>query len=72
MDIERDINQASNDVTAFLRSGDFARSAETRVVQKVDAPTASWGEFKRYFGRRRNFWILFGCAWSWFALDIAF
>jgi len=74
MDIERDINQASNDVTAFLKSGNFAPKAEgePRIIQRVDSPKATWAEFRRYFGRRRNFLILFGCAWSWFALDIAF
>jgi len=71
MDIERNVQQASDDVDNFLTSGTFYVDPDA-VVQRVDAPRASRRDFARYYGQWKNFKILFGCAWSWFALDIAF
>jgi PHS family inorganic phosphate transporter-like MFS transporter len=69
MDIECNIDQAANDIDNALvgkptRNEDF--------IHRVDAPKASWADFNAYFGRAKNFKVLFGCAYSWFALDIAF
>ncbi|KAF8880942.1 hypothetical protein CPB85DRAFT_1496367 [Mucidula mucida] len=42
------------------------------VVQTVDAPKAGWRDFWGHFSAWENFKVLFGAAYSWFALDIAF
>ena len=71
MDIERNVQQASEDVDNFLTSGTFYVDPDA-VVQRVDAPRASRADFAHYYGQWKNLKILLGCAWSWFALDIAF
>nr|ODN89126.1 phosphate:H+ symporter [Cryptococcus depauperatus CBS 7841] len=71
MDIERNIKQASQDVDTYLTSGQYVvdpiHNNERAVV-----PKASWSDFTSYFGQWKNGKVLFGAAWSWFALDIAF
>lgn len=42
------------------------------MIVKADLPKASWADFARFFGQWKNGKVLFGAAWSWFALDIAF
>ncbi|KAH8826641.1 phosphate permease [Flagelloscypha sp. PMI_526] len=71
MDIERNINQATNDIDNVLTTGTFKKDPDA-IVQRVEAPKASWADFISYFSKWNNFRILFGCAYSWFALDIAF
>jgi PHS family inorganic phosphate transporter-like MFS transporter len=71
MDIERNVQQASDDVDNFLATGTFYVDPDA-VVQRVDAPRASRRDFARHFGQWKNLKVLLGCAWSWFALDIAF
>ncbi|KAG8963046.1 Inorganic phosphate transporter pho84 [Tulasnella sp. 419] len=70
MDIERNLEQAAQDAD-FVKTGKFER-IEDRVVERVDVPKASRRDFLAHYGRWVNFKVLFGCAWSWFALDIAF
>ncbi|KAG8900470.1 Inorganic phosphate transporter pho84 [Tulasnella sp. 403] len=70
MDIERDLDQAERDAD-FVKTGKFER-IEDRVVERVDVPKASRRDFIRHYSKMSNFKVLFGCAWSWFALDIAF
>jgi len=71
MDIERNLDQAATDIQAVL-AGRTARVDEDAFVLRVDAPRASWADFKAHFGKWENFKILFGTSWSWFSLDIAF
>jgi PHS family inorganic phosphate transporter-like MFS transporter len=71
MDVERNFNQAQQDVDAMLTSGKFAVDPDA-VVQRVEAPKASWKDFFRHFGQWKNGKILLGTSFSWFALDIAF
>lgn len=71
MDIERNVKQASADVDAYLTSGTYVHDFEG-VHNQVDAPKGSWKDFKNYFGKFENAKVLFGCAWSWFSLDVAF
>ncbi|KJA16682.1 hypothetical protein HYPSUDRAFT_206867 [Hypholoma sublateritium FD-334 SS-4] len=71
MDIERNLEQAAEDIQAVL-SGGQARVDNEVLVQRINAPKASWADFKNYFGKRENFKVLFGTAYSWFAIDIAF
>ncbi|KDR76371.1 hypothetical protein GALMADRAFT_247813 [Galerina marginata CBS 339.88] len=71
MDIERNIDQAAHDIKNVL-NGASDKADEDEFVQRIDAPKASWADFKAHFGQLHNFKILFGTAYSWFALDIAF
>jgi len=71
MDIERNVQQASDDVDNFLTTGTFYIDPDA-VIERVDAPKASRRDFSKHFGQWKNFKILLGCSWSWFALDIAF
>ncbi|KAF7327839.1 Inorganic phosphate transporter [Mycena kentingensis (nom. inval.)] len=71
MDIERNVIQATDDIDNVLTTGKFKTDPDA-VVQRVEAPRASWSDFCAYFGKWENGKVLFGCAYSWFALDIAF
>ncbi|KIM39729.1 hypothetical protein M413DRAFT_446637 [Hebeloma cylindrosporum] len=71
MDIERNIDQASNDIKQVL-TGNSANVDPDSFVQRIETPKASWADFRAHFGQLKNFKILFGTAYSWFALDIAF
>jgi len=70
MDIERNVSQASDDVENFLTTGNFSADRNA-VVQRVDAPKASFSDFSEYFSQWKNLKILIGCSWSWFALNTA-
>jgi len=71
MDIERNVHQASQDVENFLTSGTFYVDPDA-AVERVQAPKASWADFKAYYSKWENLKVLLGAAYSWFALDIAF
>jgi len=71
MDIERNIQQATNDIKHVI-AGENNNNEDDLAVQRVDAPKATWADFRRHFGKWENAKILFGTSWSWFALDIAF
>lgn len=72
MDIERNVKQASADVDAFIATGDYVHDNEVAVVYKVEAPKATRRDFIAHFSKWENGKVLFGTAWSWFALDVAF
>jgi MFS transporter, PHS family, inorganic phosphate transporter len=69
MDIERNIHQASHDITNVLTTGNSAVDPDA-VVQRAQAPKASWSDFVHYFSQWKNGKILLGTAYSWFALDV--
>ncbi|BGO99763.1 hypothetical protein JCM10021v2_003440 [Rhodotorula toruloides] len=71
MDVERNIKQAASDVDAFLQTGGYVQDS-TPAVTKVAAPKATLRDFRQHFGQWKNGKVLFGTAWSWFALDVAF
>jgi MFS transporter, PHS family, inorganic phosphate transporter len=71
LDVERNFNQAKQDVDAMLYSGKFEVDPDL-VIQRVEAPRASWTDFFGYFGKWKNAKVLLGTSYSWFALDIAF
>ncbi|KAJ7052591.1 major facilitator superfamily domain-containing protein [Mycena amicta] len=71
MDIERNVLQASDDIDNVLTTGQFKNDPDA-VVQRVDAPRASWADFRAHFGKWENGKVLFATSYSWFALDIAF
>ncbi|KAK7454530.1 hypothetical protein VKT23_011284 [Stygiomarasmius scandens] len=71
MDIERNIQQASKDIENILTIGKSDVDPDA-VVQRVEAPRATWADFAAYFSEWENLKVLIGTSWSWFALDIAF
>ncbi|KAH8980882.1 phosphate permease [Lactarius akahatsu] len=71
MDIERNVKQATQDIDDVLSTGQFYVDPDA-AVQRVQAPKASRRDFLEHFGKWENFKVLFGAAYSWFALDIAF
>ncbi|CAG8629561.1 1588_t:CDS:2 [Cetraspora pellucida] len=71
MDIERNVNQAAQDISTVLESGSY-KPREQEVIIKVDAPKASLSDFFAYFGKWENGKVLFGTAFTWFVLDVAF
>ncbi|KAI9439863.1 phosphate permease [Lactarius indigo] len=76
MDIERNVKQACRNIESVLSANGVApgvwRVDPEASTERTDAPRASISDFKRYFSQWRNARILFGTAYSWFALDIAF
>ncbi|KAG1732772.1 major facilitator superfamily domain-containing protein [Suillus occidentalis] len=71
MDIERNVAQATADITNVLTSKNYTTDDNIKV-QRVAAPKASRADFATYFGQWKNMKVLIGTAYSWFALDIAF
>ncbi|KAF8521595.1 phosphate transporter [Hysterangium stoloniferum] len=71
MDIERNVQQAAQDVETFLTTGTFNINPDA-IVHRASVPQASRRDFRKYFGRWDHAKILVGAAYSWFALDIAF
>ncbi|KAF8596750.1 phosphate transporter [Ceratobasidium sp. AG-I] len=71
MDIERNVKQATQDVETFLATGTYNVDPDA-IIERANAPRASWDDFKTYFGKWKNGKVLLGTAYSWLALDIAF
>ncbi|KAI0279767.1 phosphate transporter [Russula aff. rugulosa BPL654] len=71
MDIERNVRQATEDIENVIATGQFYVDSDA-AVQRVRAPKMSRRDFIAYFSQWKNGKILFGAAYSWFALDIAF
>ena len=74
MDIDRDIQKARTDVENVLglNSGSAAISwvDSDAVVQRADAQRRSrTNDFINFFARPGNLLLLFGAAYSWFAID---
>jgi len=70
MDIERNIDQASHDIKAVTEDGIHRAVDPDEMIQRIEAPKATWSDFIAHFGKWQNFKILLGTAWSWFALDV--
>lgn len=70
MDIARNVNQASQDIDTFLTTGSYYVDPDARV-EHVLAPKMSWADWVHYFSIQRNFLILVGTCYSWFALDVS-
>jgi PHS family inorganic phosphate transporter-like MFS transporter len=76
IDIENKYEQGILDAKAFVekgaRAGDYNENTVHQVVDASDAPPkASWADFIKFFGQWKNGRVLFGTAYSWFALDVA-
>jgi PHS family inorganic phosphate transporter-like MFS transporter len=83
LDVEADIQRGAHDANTVVTndknavlddssSGDVALRAQQNSEARATLPKASFADFRRHFGQWKNFKVLFGAAWSWFALDIAF
>ncbi|KAI8075169.1 phosphate:H+ symporter [Gongronella butleri] len=73
MDVEQKIEKGLRDAKAFVENGASAGdyTDNIAVAREETSPKASWADFVRYFGNWKNGKILFGTAYSWFALDVA-
>lgn len=77
-DVQRGVNDANtvvtNDKNAMLEENadDVVLHAQQNSEARNTMPKASLADFRRHFGQWKNFKVLFGAAWSWFALDVAF
>ncbi|KAI0783635.1 major facilitator superfamily domain-containing protein [Abortiporus biennis] len=71
MDIERNVEQAVQDVENFLTAGKFFNDPDA-TIQHVNAPKASFADFREYFSDWDNLKTLIGVCYSWLALDTAF
>ncbi|KAH0833118.1 major facilitator superfamily domain-containing protein [Lanmaoa asiatica] len=72
MDIERNVDQAAQDIENVLTTGTYVEDADAVISQRVKAPRASRADFIAHFSKWKNGKVLLGTAYSWFALDIAF
>ncbi|KAF5677356.1 phosphate permease [Fusarium heterosporum] len=78
-DVARDIEQADEDVKAYMtgkREGDTNEVARAQVHQSaknnLEVPKASFKDFCQHYSKWKNLSILIGTAGSWFCLDVAF
>ena len=69
MDIERNVDQASNDIENVM-SGQEKQLDEDAQIQRIQVPKASFADFRHHFGQMKNFKLLFATSYSWFALDV--
>ena len=74
MDIERDIQRAKADIENVLGPNGVSATVywvdPDAVVQRAEAPRRSRRDFIKYFRLPGNFRLLFGVAYSWFAIDV--
>ena len=77
IDIENKFDQGISDAKAFIEkgasSGDPVQAAAVVAATEPDNThiKASWKDFFHHFGQWRYGKVLFGTAYSWFALDVA-
>ena len=72
MDIERDIQKARTDIENVLGPNGGSAGVywiDRDVVQRADSPRRSRSDFINYFAQPGNLKLLFGAAYSWFAID---
>ncbi|KAH0835630.1 major facilitator superfamily domain-containing protein [Lanmaoa asiatica] len=73
LDVARYIGRAARDIENAWNTG-YAVYADDDVIDepRVTAPRASSSDFVAHFSKLSNLKVLFGTAYSWFALDVAF
>ncbi|KAI8365517.1 phosphate:H+ symporter [Blakeslea trispora] len=73
IDVEQKVEKGIQDAKAFIEkgasSGDYTDNLA--VARTETSPKASWADFCHHFGQWENMKVLIGCAYSWFALDVA-
>ncbi|EGF79659.1 hypothetical protein BATDEDRAFT_12018 [Batrachochytrium dendrobatidis JAM81] len=69
---ERDVSKVLEmNTSANVTSSWVATKDSNEVSQPVQVKENTFADFKSHFGQWKNFKVLFGCAYCWFALDIA-
>ena len=71
MDIERNVEQAAQDIDNVLTTGRYIEDDDAVFSQRVKAPRATRADFIAHFGQWKNGKHLLGTAYSWFALDVS-
>ncbi|KAF8903904.1 phosphate transporter [Gymnopilus junonius] len=71
MDVQRNIAEAIKDIGTSL-DGTSCGPGMTVISHNDTVPVASWEDLRLYFSQFQHFKALFGTAYSWFALDVAF
>ncbi|CEI85793.1 Putative Phosphate:H symporter [Rhizopus microsporus] len=73
IDVEQKVEKGIRDAKAFIEKGASAGDYTDNIaVSRVEtSPKASWSDFCQHFGKWENGKVLFGAAYSWFALDVA-
>jgi len=78
-DVSRDVVKAGSDVKAYLSGtaegvpDEVARvQAMREAAPQLEVPKASFRDFCRHYSQWKYGKVLFGCAASWFLLDVAF
>jgi PHS family inorganic phosphate transporter-like MFS transporter len=73
MDIDRNVQRAKNDIENVLGPNGASTTVNwvdpNAVVQRAEAPRRSRSDFIKYFAQPGNLLLLFGVAYSWFAID---
>ncbi|OCH94153.1 MFS general substrate transporter, partial [Obba rivulosa] len=71
LDIEHNVEQAAKDIDSYLSTGMYTVDPAAPAL-RVQTRRRSTPDFISYFSRWKHFKVLFGTAYSWFVLDIAF
>jgi PHS family inorganic phosphate transporter-like MFS transporter len=77
-DVARDVTKAGSDVKAYIAGNAEGQPDEVERFKAIQAdgpqmeiPKGSFKDFLFYYGQWKNGKVLFGCAASWFLLDVA-
>jgi len=68
---DSDSDSVSSGLSAGTVEMDMADS-KTDLTKPSAPQTVSWEDFKNHYSQWKHFKVLFGCAVSWFMLDVAF
>ena len=73
LDINRNIGRAARDIRNALTTRGYTVYVDDGVVDepRIIAPRASSTDFITHFSKLKNFKVLLGTAYSWFALDVS-
>ncbi|KAL4263196.1 MFS transporter superfamily protein [Pleurotus pulmonarius] len=73
LDVERNIRRGAVDIQKLVENRNILHGDNPDVpTQQFNGPKAGWQDFGSYFSQWKNLKILFGSAYSWFALDVAY
>ncbi len=71
MDIHHNIDKAVFDIDNFLGKTGTSEVDPDNQAGWLQSPMTSLQDFKEYFKDGKILRVLFGCAFSWFALDVS-
>jgi MFS transporter, PHS family, inorganic phosphate transporter len=70
MDIQRNIQKATADIEMILmKSVDPDDDEASPTIHRP--PKATFADFRSYLSQHKSLLVLFGTAYSWFALDVS-